>query len=152
MVIKRNKGIFDIKLDISKATVKKDEQIRSDYNALCFLINCIIPIIDRLEENSTWRHNLKKLGNNFRSEIIKLSDEHGNTFINHGAIDKPEGGTIDAQDIYKITNIAYDKALEWFTTRKPNHIVSLITSIEKLEENDNNFLDNVLTEYKPIKQ
>lgn len=81
----------------------------------------------------------------------KFTDRHQKLFIFGGDIPIPDTDkTINANDIFNITDTAYEKMLDWMQNRHPNQIVSTMTIIEKLEASGKLNLNDVLSDYVPV--
>lgn len=129
----------------------RDAKFTKDFNILAFLLNCAIPIMDRLKETDAYNKEIKFHGNQFLKVAEKFTDRHQRLFIFGGNIPIPDSDkTINANDIFNITDTAYEKMLDWMQNRHPNHIVSVMTTIEKLEASGKLNLNDVLSDYVPV--
>lgn len=119
------------------------------YNQLCFLLNLVIPKIDELEETNVYRQDVKYHANRLREKIIPISDQHQLAYANYGNVPNGEK-QINAMDVLNITARAYDDAFDWFFTRPPHHIVSLMSAVKQMEAENPNLMNEVATEYTPV--
>ena len=130
---------------------KRDNYNSKLYNQLAFLLNCAIPIMDELKETDKYKNEIKLHGNQFLKHIEKFTADHQKLFMFGGQVEIPgTGKTINAQDIFNITDTAYEKLLAWAGKRHPNHIVSLLTTIERLEASGKLDLNQVDNDYVPV--
>lgn len=123
--------------------------INNAYNAVGFLAQTLIPHIDLLMETDKPKRQLKKACNDLLRESELMVKDHYSNFHNFGKVQTENDEGHEAIDIYNITAKAYDKAVEFFTTRTANEVVSIMALIEKLEK-DGVKLADVPIEYEPI--
>jgi len=130
---------------------QRDHKNSKLFNQVAFLLNCAIPLLDQLKETTAYNKELKFHGNQVLKQMEKYTEGHQKLFMFGG--DVPIPGTdksINAQDIFNITDTAYEKLLSWASNRHPNHIVSLITTIERLEASGKLDLNHVDNSYVPV--
>lgn len=130
-------------------TKKSPLEIKLLYNQLCFLLNLIIPKIDELEDTTVYRQDVKFHANRLREKLIPLADEHQLAYINYGNVKNLEKD-ISANDVFNITDKAYEEALDWFFKRPPSQVVTLMTEIKRLEAENPNHMNEIYTEYTPL--
>lgn len=127
----------------------KNTVARLEYNQICFLLDCVVQAIDKIENTHLFRQEVKLQANRLRKTILPYTEKHQLAYLGFGDVENGEN-TIPAEQVLVITQVAYEKALEWFTTRPPHHIVSLMTLIEKTEKDFPNLMEEVDTKYTPI--
>lgn len=128
---------------------ERDHQARLNYNRLCFILNCFIRTMDSLQDSNQYRHAMKQKGNQLLKEAEQICNTHQWAFCKFGTIDN-EGVSIDAEDVFNITDDAYERLINFFVTREPNHIVSVMTLLERLEEKDPDFLNKIEAPFTPV--
>lgn len=137
-----------IKIDLRPQIERKSEEARMEYNKLAFMLNCIIPMIDKLSETKLYQKQVKYHANQLLKLIEPICNEHQNAYINYGRVQN-EGGTIHTQDVFNVTDDAYNEALEFFTESLPSDVVKTMYRIKELKESNSDFLD-VAIPYRPI--
>lgn len=135
-------------IDMRKYAEKKDAEARDNYNKLCFLLNCIIPIIDELKETTQYKKQVKMYGNQLLKSIIPICNQHQKLFIEYGQAPNTDQN-ITMENVFNITSTAYEKALELFL-QKPNAIVSIMAIVENMVAENPNYLNEVDVSYTPL--
>lgn len=136
------------KIKISESTMKI-KHLNNQYNKAGFLAQSLIPIVDDLIETTKPKFALKKACNDLVRECEKMTSEHYNNFSDFGKVDSPDGSH-ESLDIYQLTAKAYDTAIEFFTQRSPNEVVSIMEIIRRLEDDGVN-LSDIAISYEPLK-
>ena len=128
---------------------QRDNKNSKLFNQIAFLLNCAIPLLDELKETTAYNKELKFHGNQVLKQMEKYTEGHQKLFMFGGEVQVPGSDkSINAQDIFNITDTAYEKLITWVSNRHPNHIVSLMTTIERMEASgklDLNMVDNAYT-------
>lgn len=127
----------------------QNKKVNNAYNTVGFLAQTLIPHIDLLIETTKPKRQLKKACNDLLRESELMVKDHYSNFHDFGKVPTEIDEGHEAIDIYNITAKAYDKAVEFFTTRSANEVVSIMALIEKLEK-DGVKLADVPIEYEPI--
>lgn len=128
---------------------ERNKKANNAYNKVGFLAQTLIPLIDDFMDTDKPKRLFKKACNDLLSEAVKMNNEHYADFSQFGKIANPEGLEHESLDIYNITAKAYDEAYEFFTTRKPNHVVSIMELIKRLEA-DGIDLNEIAVNYEPL--
>ena len=152
MIIKRTQGIFEYALNLAqeKSKISKEEHARLNYNQMAFLASALIPIIDELKDTTEYQKGLKKSPNESLSHLEKINLKHFKMYDSFGMVEV-QGQKMHSKDIHTVTSKAYDKALEFFVTRKPSEILTVMQLLEKAE-NKGLKLEDVFIEYTPVKK
>lgn len=147
---------IDIERAIRKALVlnnleeheKQNFQARMDYNRIGFILQALLPILDRFVESTQTKFALKKAVKDFIRESEKFIKEHHAAYEEHTPVDN-EDKEIETRDIYVLTARAYDSLVESLYNDKPNEILSKKCLVDKFLESGGNLEDvNIL--FKPI--
>lgn len=138
-----------------KTLIKIDEtqrlkRLNNAYNKVGFIAQSLIPIIDELIETTSPKFAFKKACKDLLHESEKMTKEHYKNFEEFGKVESNEGKAHESLDIYQITSLAYDSAVEFFTTRSPNEVVSIMELIRRLEKDGVNLMD-IGVNYEPMK-
>lgn len=123
-------------------------QARVDYNRVGFALQAILPILDRLVENTRTKFGLKKAVKDLIRESEDFIKKHHEAYEQHDPMVQDEKD-IETRDIYMITARAYDWVIEMLYSDKPNEILSKKHLIDQYLEAGNSLEDvNVL--YNPL--
>lgn len=129
---------------------KKLKHLNNVYNQLGFMAQSMIPMVDAMMETTTPKFALKKACNDIIRECEKMTFEHHKNFEDYGKVEANDGKSHESLDIYQITSVAYDEAVNFFTTRSPNEVVSIMELIRRLEKDGVNLMD-IGVNYEPMK-
>lgn len=139
-------------MDIKLENLQHEQELnnlRLKYNRLCFVLQLIPSLVDDLEGTTFYRQDIKYLANNLRKKVIPICNEHQNAYVNFGNVNN-EGKELHSEDIFNITDLAYEKYSRFATERQPHHIVSLMTIIDNMEKENPNVLNEVETPFTPL--
>lgn len=129
----------------------KLKHLNNQYNKCGFLAQSLIPALDDLKESTSPKFQMKKACNDLLKESEKITKEHYQNFQDFGAVENPDGLPHEALDIYQVTAKAYDEAVNFFTERSPNEVVSIMELIRRLEA-DGVKMNEIAVNYTPILQ
>lgn len=129
---------------------KLNYDVRMDYNRIGFILQALVPILDRLLEHNTSRFALKKAIKDFIRESEKMIKEHHGAYENHVEVDQ-DGVKIETSDIYNITAKAYDYIVDCLYYDKPNEILSKKSIVDKFLAEGGN-LEDISIPFRSINQ
>lgn len=118
-----------------------------DYNKLGFLAPVMIVIIDNLKESPYYKQGLKNSLNLSLTELERLTEAHFKSYETYGKIPNPEGGEMEARDIYNNTSKGYDAIL----SRPPSEVAQIAELVRRFEA-DGNKISDIETYYFPVEK
>ena len=127
---------------------KQNFQARMDYNRIGFILQALLPILDRFVESTQTKFALKKAVKDFIRESEKFIKEHHAAYEEHTPVDN-EDKEVETRDIYVLTARAYDSIVESLYNDKPNEILSKKHLVDKFLELGGD-LEDVSIPFKPI--
>ena len=127
---------------------KQNFQARMDYNRIGFILQAILPILDRFVESTQTKFGLRKAVKDFIRESEKFIEEHYTAYEKHTPVQNGDKD-IETMDIYVLTARAYDSLVESLYNDKPNEILSKKYIIDKFLSSGKN-LEDVNIPFKPI--
>ena len=147
---------IDIERAVRKALVlnnleeheKQNFQARMDYNRIGFILQALLPILDRFVESTQTKFALKKAVKDFIRESEKFIKEHHAAYEEHTPVDN-EDKEVETRDIYVLTARAYDSLVESLYNDKPNEILSKKYLIDKYLSSGKS-LEDINIPFKPI--
>lgn len=129
-------------------TEKANFEARMDYNRIGFILQALVPILDRFAEDTRTKFGLKKAVKDFIRESEKFIAEHHKAYEEHIPVLQEEK-EVETRDIYNVTAQAYDWVVEMLYHDKANEILSKKRLVDQFLEAGGD-LEDVNIPFKPI--
>lgn len=127
---------------------KQNFQARMDYNRIGFILQSLLPILDRFVESTQTKFALRKAVKDFIRESEKFIEEHYAAYEEHVPVQNGDKD-VETLDIYVLTARAYDSLVESLYNDKPNEILSKKYLIDKYLSSGKS-LEDINIPFKPI--
>lgn len=135
------------KIKVKKIAQPITREQTIDYNKLGFIAPIMIELIDNLKESPYYKQGLKNSLNLTLTELEKLTSAHFNSYETYGKVPIPEGGEMEARDIYNNTSKGYDEIL----SRPPSEVAQIAELVRRFEA-DGNKISEIESYYFPVEK
>lgn len=122
-----------------------DKEARLLYNKLAFLSQVVVDLCDKLEETTKPKRELKYHLKRANLEAQKVVKEHFDVWVKVGEIEQPDGTMIEGEDVYAIT----DRAYEYLFNKKASEVVVIADMVRRMDEEGFKYTDYNVA-YKPL--
>lgn len=127
-----------------------DQKAREIFNKLNFLFSILIPLLDKAKETSRPMKRVKFTMNEFIRAVENESNFHFDMFNNSVPVEQRNGELINAIDIWKLTDDAYEFLFDLIFNKEIGHLVNFIHFYKSAKEKGLEE-DIISLQYKPVK-
>ena len=127
-----------------------DQKARDTFNKLNFLFSILLPLLDQAQETTRPMRGVKFTLNQFRKEVEKEYEFFFNLYLKSAPVEQEDGVMINAIDVWKVSEEAYDFLFDLIFNKDASQLVNLMHFYKQAK--NKGFDENKISfQYKPVK-